>query len=361
MKNINQTVGLGGVNDPQDVSVIQALLQQQGAKNLKIDGIYGPNTLKAIKEFQKQFLTHPDGIVSPGKKTLEQLNNPTPPSSARPLSIPPDPLPLPPIQPWQNGGDKQQGSARDATRGAVYPQIVTIEMLDAVNPEGRNKQNIEALSYINRYLQEFEISDHQEIAHLLAQMAHESQFKPQAEVTNYRYTVAKRLWGKTYGDLSKACNSPISPRGKRVYDEHHNLVLWCNGEELLNIVYGKKHKGLGNDEEGDGYKYRGRGMIQTTGKANYQDFENYYNRGKSLKDKLYFVENPDLLVTSTEFAFESSFYFWQNNNIGKKARAKSATVAKVTKPINSKIEGYADRLKRFNRVAPLLGVEQVTK
>ncbi|CAI3937672.1 peptidoglycan-binding protein [Commensalibacter communis] len=360
MKNINQTVGLGGVNDPQDVSTVQALLQQQGAKNLKIDGIYGPNTLKAIKEFQKQFLTQPDGIVSPGKKTLEQLNNPTPPSSARPLSIPPDPLPLPPIQPWQNGGDKQQGSARDATRGAVYPQIVTIEMLDAVNPEGRNKQNIEALSYINRYLQEFEISDHQEIAHLLAQMAHESQFKPQAEDTHYRYSGAKAAWGNKYGDLSKVCNSPINSKGKKVYKDK-KLVLWCNGEALLNMVYGKKHEGLGNDKEGDGYKYRGRGMIQTTGKANYQKFENYYNNGRSLKDKLYFVENPDLLSTSTEFAFESSFYFWHIHNIGARARAKSATVAKVTKPINGPLKGLDDRIKRFNRVAPLLGVQQVTK
>lgn len=357
MKDISQTVGYGGVNNLQDVLIVQTLLQQQGAKDLKVDGLYGPNTLKAIKEFQKQFLTHPDGIVSPGKTTLERLNNPI-----APLPLPPEPLPpFIPILPWQNGGDKQQGSARDATRGAVYPQTVTIAMLDAVNPEGRNKQNIEALIYINRYLQEFEISNPQEIAHLLSQMAHESQFKPQSEHINYRYTAAKGNWSeKKYGDLSKVCNSPISPWGTKIYQDG-KLVLWCKGEALLNIVYGKKHKGLGNDKDGDGYKYRGRGMIQTTGKANYQDFEDYYNKNKAPGDQQHFVENPDILVTSIEFAFESSFYFWKSKHIGEKARAKSATVEKVTKPINDPLKGYADRLKRFNRVAPLLGVEQLTR
>ncbi|CAI3945976.1 Chitinase [Commensalibacter communis] len=357
MKNINQTVGLGGVNDPQDVSIIQALLQQQGAKNLKIDGIYGPNTLKAIKEFQKQFLTHPDGIVSPGKKTLEQLNNPTPPSSARPLSIPPDPLPLPPIQPWQNGGDKQQGSARDATRGAVYPQIVTIEMLDAVNPEGRNKQNREILPYINKYFSIYGISNPREIAHFLSQTAHESQFRNKAEDLDYTAKRMRQIYGcsgnkRGYDIRTDDCK----PGHKRI-----RPMLWTeeqkyahNPENLGNLVYNRKS--LKNTKPGDGYKYRGRGIVQLTGKDKYINFTNTHNENNP-NDNQDFVKNPDLVISSYEYAVEGTIIYWVGKEDLRKA-AQNGTVGQVSSKINGGTIGIEDRVKRFNRVASLLGITQ---
>lgn len=68
MKDIRQTVGYNSINNYQDVLTVQTLLVQQGAKDLRVDGLYGPKTLKAITEFQGRFLSSPDGVVSPGKK-----------------------------------------------------------------------------------------------------------------------------------------------------------------------------------------------------------------------------------------------------------------------------------------------------
>lgn len=74
METINNTVGINGVNAFYDVQVIQKLLKQKGAPYLKVDGKCGANTKRAIIDFQRHFYKRPDGIVTPGKKTLEYLN-----------------------------------------------------------------------------------------------------------------------------------------------------------------------------------------------------------------------------------------------------------------------------------------------
>ncbi|MEY8712904.1 glycoside hydrolase family protein [Mangrovibacter phragmitis] len=73
MNSIKNSVGKGGTNNYNDVKEIQKLLRENGFPSLNIDGICGPNTIKAILTYQKHFYHYPDGVISPGKKTFQLL------------------------------------------------------------------------------------------------------------------------------------------------------------------------------------------------------------------------------------------------------------------------------------------------
>lgn len=131
-----------------------------------------------------------------------------------------------------------------------------------------------------------------------------------------------------------------------------------HAENLGNYVYSNR-MGNGNEEGGDGYKYRGRGMIQLTGKSEYDSFTKKHNEMNSgdIRD---FVRNPELVVDEIEYGVESAFSFWvkKTNRNGDylTAIAKAGSVSEVTQVVNGGQNGYLDRLARFNRVAPLLGL-----
>jgi hypothetical protein len=93
---------------------------------------------------------------------------------------------------------------------------------------------------------------------------------------------------------------------------------------------------MGNTEEGDGYKYRGRGMIQLTGKANYEKY------GKLLGIDL--VNNPDL-ANDPAIAAQLATAYWKENNLGKAAREGDVTA--VTQKINGGQNGAADREAKY--------------
>jgi len=73
METITSPVGKGAVNRPQDVVVVQKLLRENGFPALRVDGICGSNTLKAIIDYQKRLYHLPDGVVTPGRKMLQHL------------------------------------------------------------------------------------------------------------------------------------------------------------------------------------------------------------------------------------------------------------------------------------------------
>ena len=125
-----------------------------------------------------------------------------------------------------------------------------------------------------------------------------------------------------------------------------------NPEHLANYVYANR-MGNGGEESGDGYKYRGRGFIQVTGKDGYQSFQDEHNRRspESMQD---FIGNPNLVSTQLEYAVESAFVFWARVNLN--STSDAGTVAEVTQIVNGGQNGYADRLARYNAVASLLGL-----
>ena len=121
---------------------------------------------------------------------------------------------------------------------------------------------------------------------------------------------------------------------------------WYNGknaEAYFNKKYGKR-KDLGNTVITDGYKYRGRGPIQVTGKANYQLC------GKALGLDL--VNNPDLL-TDPKHGFDAAAWFWAKRKINTYADADNITM--VTKRINGGTNGFSDRKARTALAKKVLG------
>jgi putative chitinase len=104
--------------------------------------------------------------------------------------------------------------------------------------------------------------------------------------------------------------------------------------------------GNGDEASGDGYKYRGRGYIQLTGKDNYASFSDFI--GEDV------VANPDLVATKYPLA-SAAFYFasqrlWQKCDKG----ADEYVVTEVTKAVNGGTNGLADRLKHFNEYYSVL-------
>ena len=106
-------------------------------------------------------------------------------------------------------------------------------------------------------------------------------------------------------------------------------------EKIASRVYGNR-MGNGDEESGDGWKYRGRGALQLTGKNNYTAFAKYL-------DKPEILDNPDLVAN--EYAFESAMFFFDKNNLWSicDKGIDSNTITKLTRRINGGTNGLDHR------------------
>ena len=102
-------------------------------------------------------------------------------------------------------------------------------------------------------------------------------------------------------------------------------------------------KDLGNTEKGDGVRFKGRGLIQVTGRANYTAIS------KDLG--IDFVKIPELLEVP-EYAIQSAFWFWNRKNLNKWADIPD--FEKITRIINGGLNGYKDRLDIYERAKKIL-------
>lgn len=103
--------------------------------------------------------------------------------------------------------------------------------------------------------------------------------------------------------------------------------------------------------------YRGRGMLEVTGKSEYRKFTTVHNQ-KNPTDIQDFVANPDLLVSSIEYGVESAFVFWftKVGRTGNKLSdvAETGSVTEVTELVNGGQNGYTDRKTRFQSLQSLM-------
>jgi putative chitinase len=104
--------------------------------------------------------------------------------------------------------------------------------------------------------------------------------------------------------------------------------------------------GNGNQASGDGFRFRGRGYIQLTGRSNYTAFD------KSVEDDI--IANPDLV--STKYPLLSAAWFWSKNGLNaiSDQGASEDVVTKVTKRVNGGVIGLPDRIKHFKEYHQLL-------
>ena len=129
----------------------------------------------------------------------------------------------------------------------------------------------------------------------------------------------------------------------------HESHAFRTTEEYASGAAYEGRKDLGNINNGDGRKFKGRGDIQLTGRANYTTFTKWLRN--RLGDTPDFAENPEL-VSERPWATWATIYFWESRDLNK--FADKGFFKALTKRINGGFRGYNDRLKYFNKFYPEL-------
>lgn len=256
-------------------------------------GKFGNKTDAAVKGFQSAHGLTPDGIV--GDATWAKLFPPTP-SVEAPVVVAP----------------------------VVTAPVVTGFKLD--NLKGHIPQAV--IDQIPDTASKFGITNTLRLAHFLAQCGHESGgFKAVRENLNYSAKGLLGIFRKYFTNVNLAQQYERKP------------------EKIANRVYGNR-MGNGNEASGDGFKFRGRGYIQLTGKDNYSLFD------ATVPENI--LQDPELVAT--KYPLASAAFFFKRNNLWAicDRGADVATVTAVTKRVNGGTIGLPDRIKHFNEYYKLL-------
>jgi len=193
------------------------------------------------------------------------------------------------------------------------------------------------VSPLNRAFVEYRIDTPLRQAHFIAQVGHESNsFKSLRENLNYSVD----------GLLKTFCRSRISEVDAKKYGRKDGQA--ANQEMIANTVYGGDwgFKNLGNMQAGDGWKFRGAGLIQLTGRAN------FVRANKALNFDL--VNRPERVVEDNLIAALAAGYFWESNGLN--ILADKDDVVAITKKINGGTNGLDDRKQRLAVAKKALGV-----
>ena len=173
-------------------------------------------------------------------------------------------------------------------------------------------------------LPRYEITSIPRVAMFIAQTAHESgNYVFLEENLHYKAAALMKIWPKRFpADVA-------------------NQVAG-NPEAIANIAYSDR-MGNGNPASGDGWNFHGRGLIQLTGRTNYEKFARYI--GKELEETVAYCATPDGAV-------ESACFFWKEENLNEHSDA--GDIERVTRIINGGTLGLEDRAGRFNHAIRLL-------
>jgi putative chitinase len=185
-------------------------------------------------------------------------------------------------------------------------------------------------SALAQLLPDYEINTAQRIAAFIAQCSHESGgFTALQENLNYKPATLRKLFGKYFPTDALAEEYCAKPNKQ---------------EAIASRIYANR-MGNGDEASKEGYKYRGRGLIQLTGKSNYIAFA----------DSLEITpeEASDYLATF-EGAAQSACWFWEANNLNQ--WADKGDIVTLTKRINGGTIGLEDRIKHYEHALHVLGV-----
>jgi len=248
---------------------------------------FGPKTEETVRDYQRKNGLSVTGVVD--KVMWDKLNGSTPQStpvvvqSTTPLKL-----------------EKLKGH---------IPDVVLLQIPDTVA--------------------KFDLGTPLRLAHFLAQCGHESAgFKAVVENLNYGAKGLQSIFKKYFPTEAKALEYERKP------------------EKIANLVYANRMSN-GDEKSGDGFKFRGRGYIQLTGRANYTAFNRFVDNDDV-------VTNPDLVAT--KYPLLSAGWFFNSNGIHRiaDAGASRATVEAVTRRVNGGLIGIEDRVSHFNKYYDLL-------
>jgi putative chitinase len=258
--------------------------QLQEKLGLSADGSFGPGTEKAVKEWQSSNGLKSDGIVGDGT--------------------------------WS----KMFGVTSTTNAPVVTSSLFKLEKLKGHVPDV-------VIAQIPDTASKFNITNPLRLAHFLAQCGHESGgFKSVSENLNYSAKGLTATFGK-YFNATTAVQYEKKP------------------EMIASRVYGNR-MGNGDEASKEGYKFRGRGFLQTTGKDNYKKLGNFLNED--------LITNPDLVAT--KYPLASAAFFFDSNKLWSicDKGADESTVTAVTKRVNGGTIGIEHRLSEFFKFYKLL-------
>ena len=282
-----------------DVQVLQQTLKGLGFDPNGVDGNFGPGTKAAVIAFQQSKGLQADGLAGPA--TLAALQAAT-------AGMP-------------TGGGAVSGSTAGAAVAAAAAPELNLAALAGKVPDN-------VIAQIPETAAKFGITTNLRLAHFLAQCALES-MNFTAVVENMNYSAQRLL--------------QVFPKYFRNVDVN---AYARNPQKIGSRVYANR-MGNGDEASGDGFKYRGRGYIQLTGKNNYQSFTDHIGEDC--------VANPDLVATKYPLA-SAAFFFFSNNIWAICDRgANDATVTSVTKAVNGGTNALAERIQNFKKFFQALG------
>ena len=184
---------------------------------------------------------------------------------------------------------------------------------------------------MNEVFPEYGIDTPQRIAAFIAQCGHESGgWRVFSENLNYSAKALNAVFGKYFA------------RAGRDAEEYHRQP-----EKIANVVYANRMDN-GDTDSGDGWRFRGRGPIQLTGRANYTKFSEWADLPEVL-------ENPDIVAEDKEVALKSALFYWDTNNLNKYSDA--GDIKTLTKRINGGYIGLEDRIHHWEEALKALGAE----
>jgi len=182
-------------------------------------------------------------------------------------------------------------------------------------------------SAMERCLPDYDINSPQRVAAFMAQCGHESgNFKFLKENLKYRAASLVKVWPKYFPNMDIA-----------------NQYAG-NEEKIANRAYANR-MGNGPEASGDGWRFCGRGLIQLTGRNNYQQFADSIETD---------INDIPAYLATFEGAVQSACWFWETNNLNKWADA--GDMLTLTKRINGGTLGLDDRIKHYQHALHVLGL-----
>lgn len=181
---------------------------------------------------------------------------------------------------------------------------------------------------MNEVFPKYDIDTPQRIAAFIAQCGHESGgWRVFSENLNYSAKALDAVFGKYFKRAGRDANEYAR-----------------QPEKIANVVYANRMDN-GDTDSGDGWRYRGRGPIQLTGKANYTAFSKDMDVDA--------VDNPDLVSDDKEVALMSAIWYWNKNNLNR--YADSGDIKTMTKRINGGYIGLEDRIHHWKAALAAMG------
>lgn len=214
----------------------------------------------------------------------------------------------------------------------------TIQMLTKLFPKTKNISEVAEM--LEKY-KNFGINTNLRLAHFLAQVREEigEEFKPISENLNYSNTALKNLF-------------EVFKQKPELADKYGRNIQPANQEMIANIAYANR-LGNGNIESGDGYRYRGAGVLQITGKFNFEEVQRRIDRYAPTSN-IDIVNSND--IHTLEGAILAGLAFWMWKDIYKAADMgiSDKDVDGVTKIINKHTNSYKERREHFHKIKHLI-------